>query len=239
MSPSKIMSAVLFLVASFAMYAGSRLSFWDVWVSLWTVCFFAGFLPIVLESAFFVKSQRWNKQKFAAAFLVTGMASALTAAAVGSGSARFTIPERCSTLLLESSIVDWILRFIGISGLYVFLYGILGTATRPFLRRYYDDPKNKLELAVPATRVILLLQVVRGTLTTAALIPMLALIPAEGLLWWAQLSMLLATVMGIIPLMMQSAWPARLRIIHGIEISAFAFAYSFLVWLMMAHKIAE
>lgn len=233
----KILAAVLFVVVSYVIYSPARLSYWDTWISLWSISYVAGFVPIVLESAFFVKSQRWRTAHLAVAFVVTGVAAGLAAGVAASDKWQFTLPEKCLTMFAEQSIVDWVLRFGGVSGLYVFLYGVIGTATRPFLRPYYDDPENELELNVPATKIIIFLQVVRGTLTTAALIPLLAVVPALTLHWWINLSILLATIMGIIPLMIQSKWPARLRFIHGVEISVFAIAYSFVVWLMIAQKI--
>ncbi len=75
-------------------------------------------------------------------------------------------------------------------------------------------------------RTIIVLQTVRGLLTTMALFPLIAAIPGSDTIWWLKLSLLLAVVMAIGPLVMAGRWPARLRLIHGIEISSFAVVYS-------------
>ncbi len=91
-----------------------------------------------------------------------------------------------------------------------------------------------MTLRVPGGLTIILLQMVRGLLTTLALVPLIAAIPASDTGWWFRLSLLLAAIMAVGPLIMATKWPARLRLAHAIEISVFAVGYSFTVWWLIA-----
>ncbi len=94
-------------------------------------------------------------------------------------------------------------------------------------------------LRVPGGPTIIVLQTVRGLLTTMTLFPLIAIIPASDMIWWLELSLLLAAIMAIGPLIMATRWPARLRLIHAIEISVFAVVYSFTVWLFIAGSVTS
>ena len=235
-----IAAAVAIVVAAIPMYLPPQLSFMDTWLSLWTILFVVGFALIALEGAFFMQSPEIHRiSQFVVAFIATGVMAAIAAALVSSNSLEFTLADKCRVLLAERSGKDWIMRFIGVAGLYTFVYVAIGSATWPFVREYYENPNNGLALRVPGARVIIPLQMVRGLLTTTALVPLIAVIPASDTVWWFRLSLLLAAVMAIGPLVMATRWPARLRLAHAIEISVFAVVYSFTVWLLIARPVAS
>jgi hypothetical protein len=121
-----------------------------------------------------------------------------------------------------------------VAGLYTVLYVALGSATWPFVREYYRDPKHGLALCVPTGRVIIGLQMVRGLATAFVLTPLMAAAPAPDATWWVRLALLLAAVMAIGPLIMATRWPRRLRWAHAIEISVFAVLYSLTVCFLIA-----
>ncbi len=235
-----IEAAVAIVVAAIPMYLSAQLSFLDIWLSLWAIIFVVGFALIALEGAFFMQSPEIHRiSQFVVAFIATGVMAAIAAALVSSNSLEFTLADKCRVLLAERSGKDWIIRFIGVAGLYTFVYVAIGSATWPFVRKYYENPNNGLALRVPGARVIIPLQMVRGLFTTTALVPLIAAIPASDTVWWFRLSLLLAAVMAIGPLVMATRWPARLRLAHAIEISVFAVVYSFTVWLLIARPVAS
>lgn len=90
-----------------------------------------------------------------------------------------------------------------------------------------------LKLRVPSGPVVILLQMTRGFVTALALVPLAAAVPTADTSWWLKLSLLLAAVMAIAPLLMATNWPVKLRVTHAIEISVFAVFYSYTVWWLL------
>ena len=82
------------------------------------------------------------------------------------------------------------------------------------------------------------MQLLRGFVTSLVLLPLVAAVPASGPGWWLRLSFLLAAVLALAPLAMASRWPARLRILHAVEITLFSFAYSAVVWWLLGRPAA-
>jgi hypothetical protein len=233
-------AAVAIVVAAIPMYLSPQLSFWDTWLSLWTIVFVVGFALIALEGAFFMQSPEIHRiSQFVVAFIATGVMAAIAAVLVSSNSLEFTLADKCRVLLAERSSKDWIMRFSGVVGIYTFVYVAIGSATWPFVREYYENPNNGLALRVPSGRVVISLEMVRGLLTTMALVPLIAAIPASDRVWWFRLSLLLAAIMAVGPLVITTRWPARLRVAHAIEISVFAVVYSFTVWLLIARPVTS
>ncbi len=231
-----IAAAAVTVVAAIPMYLSAQLSFWDTWLSLWAIIFVVGFALIALEGAFFMQSPEIHRvSQFVVAFIATGVMAAIVAALTSSDGLEFSLADKCRVLLAERSEKDWIARFAGVAGLYMLVYVVIGSATWPFVREYYSDPKKSgLTLRVPGGPTIIVLQTVRGLLTTMTLFPLIAIIPASDMIWWLKLSLLLAAIMAIGPLIMATRWPARLRLAHAIEISVFAVVYSFIVWMLIA-----
>ena len=198
-----IVATVTVVAAAMPMYLSPQLSFWDTWLSLWTIVFLVGFALIALEGAFFMRSPEIHRiSQFVVAFIATGVMAAITAALVSSNSLEFTLADKCRVLLAERSGKDWAMRFAGVAGLYTFVYVAIGSATWPFIRGYYEDPSNGLALRVPGGQVIIVLQLVRGLLTTLALVPLIAAIPASDTGWW------FSRGAGTIPIRRSASWPA-------------------------------
>jgi hypothetical protein len=211
-----------------------------MWLSLWTIIFIVGFALIALEGAFFMQSPEIRRiSQFVVAFIAAGVVAAISAALVSSNSFEFTLANKCRVLLAQRSGMEWIMRFIGVAGLYTFFYIAIGSATWPFVREYYENPDYGLALRVPDRRLLILLQMVRGMLTTMALVPMIAAIPAYDIGWWFRVFLLLAAIMAISPLVMAIRWPAKLRLAHAIEILLFALVFSFTVWLLVANRMTS
>jgi hypothetical protein len=235
-----IVTAVAIIIAAIPIYLSPQLSFWDTWLSLWTIVYVVGFGLIALEGAVFMQSPEIHRlSQFVVAFIATCVVAAIAAALVSSNSPEFTLVDKCRAFLVERSGKYWIIRFISMAGLYALFYFAIGSATWPFVREYYENPNHGLALRVPDGRVVISLQMVRGLLTTVALLPLIASVPASNAFWWLRLSLLLVTVMAIGPQIMATRWPTRLRLAHAIEISVFAVVYSFAVWMVIARPVTS
>ena len=154
-----IAATVAIVAAAIPMYLSPQLSFWDTYLSLWTIIYLVGFLLIALEGAFFMESPEIHRiSQFVVAFIATGVMAAIAAALVSSDSHEFTLPDKCRALFAERSTEYWIIRFAGVSGLYMLVYVAVGSATWPFVREYYQN--SGLALRVPGGPVIIVLQMV-------------------------------------------------------------------------------
>ncbi len=116
-------------------------------------------------------------------------------------------------------------------------YCVIGSATWPFVRKYYENPDSLLGLRVPPGRVIIALQLGRGFLATIALIPLITGLGnhAPHVSTWGYLAVSLSVTFGIMPMVMAPKdWPLRLRILHGIEIIFFVALQSLAWWWFLA-----
>ncbi len=148
-----IAATVVTVVAAIPMYLSAQLSFLDIWLSLWTIIFVVGFALIALEGAFFMQPPEIRRvSQFVVAFVATGVMAAIVAALTSSDGLEFSLADKCRVLLAERSEKDWIVRFAGVAGLYMLVYVVIGSATWPFVREYYSDPKKKRLDATGARR---------------------------------------------------------------------------------------
>lgn len=231
---SPLAAIAITISAAIPLYQSASISFLDAWLSLWLVFYVIGFALIALEGSFFMEQPEiQHARQYIGALIATSAMAAITAAIVGSKTLEFTLLEECRELFSQRTLWDWCQRALVASVLYTLSYVAIGMATWPFVRSYYEDPKHGLKLRVPSGAVVVALQMTRGLLTALTLVPLIASIPPSGTAWWLQLSLLLAAVMAVSPLLMASKWPAMLRLAHAIEISIFAVVYSFTVcWLL-------
>jgi hypothetical protein len=237
---ASIAAGAALIVGAAPMYLPERLPFWDAWLSFWVILFVVSFALTALEGVFFMKSPEIHRaSQFVVAFLATSAIAAVSAILFGSRTVEFTLADKCRALFAEQSVTEWIIRFIGSAGLFAFLYAVVGSATWPFVREYYQNPDHALGLRVPRARVIIPLQIVRGLCTTLSLVPLIAVIPAVDAVWWFRLYALLVVVMGVGPLLLATRWPARLRFLHAVEFTVFTVGYSFVVWWLIARPAAS
>lgn len=163
--------------------------------------------------------------------------AALSAGIAGIATALFASPEGVTG---ADAIASWFDERGQIAWLHVgytattfmVAYCVIGSATWPFVKEYYEDPASKLKLRVPSARVIIPLQLGRGLLSTIALLPLTAgLDPtANGPAMWAALALSLSMTSAIVPMIWASDWPTRLRVAHGIEITIFSIVQAGAWW---------
>jgi hypothetical protein len=141
--------------------------------------------------------------------------------------------------LARRSEVSWAWRF-GLAALsYLPIYYMFGMIVAPFVLPYYDNPDLGLNLTVPGIGVILPLEIGRGLLYAISLFPLIAVL--RGSFWskalWIGLTI---SVLGSwVPMIQAAHWTPVLRLAHGLEITADAFAQGFvLTWLLSPPDVA-
>ncbi|MHC5065110.1 MAG: hypothetical protein ACYTG5_14180 [Planctomycetota bacterium] len=219
------------------LYLPAQLSFLDVFTSLWALSFLIGLVLNAVEGLVFMEKPEITRfSQYLSAFLGTALISALAALVCADLDAEFTLYQTTWAYIEAHALEDWLFRIGGAAGLYCFCYVAIGSATWPFVRRYYEDPKYGLNLRLPSGGLLVLLQLTRGLITSLVLLPICAAVPGADWLWWLRLSLLLAAVIAIAPLLMAVNWPKRLRLTHAIEISVFAAVWSLVVWWLLAGR---
>jgi hypothetical protein len=211
------------------------------WPGLFVACtaYFVvfGFLLHSIESLFYFQKRLLTWRHF-----LGGILAFVLVAAVASF---WAIPLDGETVSMVVAIELWIssqsgnsVFSIGYSTItFMVVYCIIGSATWPFVREYYEDPNSKLALRVPNGKTVITLQLSRGLVATLAIIPLVAGLgdDATNLLTWGYLALTLSVTFAITPMLMAPEnWPARLRFMHGTEIAIFVTIQSFAWWWFLA-----
>jgi hypothetical protein len=135
--------------------------------------------------------------------------------------------------LAQKTAVSWAWRF-GLAALsYVPIYYLFGMIVAPVVLPYYDNPDLGLNLTVPGIGTILPLEIGRGLLYALTLFPLIAVL--RGGYWSRALcvGLIIAVLGSWVPMLQAVFWSPVLRLAHGLEITADAFAQGFvLTWLL-------
>ncbi len=113
---------------------------------------------------------------------------------------------------------SWFWRIVVASLLYIPIYLAFGLIVTPLVTPYYTDPSLGLNLAIPGLDVIIPLQFVRGLIYVLVLLPFIAALKFGRKYLFVTLTLLLYIPGGFLPLLTHQAWPAPLRVFHGLEI---------------------
>jgi hypothetical protein len=115
------------------------------------------------------------------------------------------------------------------------MYLLMGRIVAPFVLPFYQDPSLGLGLTLPSTGVLLAMQVLRGALFLAAVLPMIALSRGSRVGLWLRVGTIVFVQIAI-GTVIEGYWlPLALRIPHGLELLADSFIQSGLyVWLLAA-----
>lgn len=233
---------ILAMIASAVpVYRNADLPFRDCWLSIWAVFFLIGFVLSVTEAYFFSSKPPFRGWlPFGFAFVVTGCMAAVAAWFSSSFAESAGIGTTLKQQLSRHSPVYWAWRFFGAAGLFTFLYGTIGSATWPFIKKCYQDNSLGLELRVPDGRTVIGIQMCRGLVIAIVLFPLLISIPASATTAIPSLALLLVFTMAIGPLTMAPNWPIRLRLIHAIEFTVFTLLYAAVAyWLFVSPAASE
>lgn len=211
------------------------------WPGLFVACtaYFIvfGFLLHGIETLFYFQKRLLTWRHF-----FWGILAFVLVAAVASF---WALPLGGETVSIDAAIELWISNQSGNSAFnigystitFMVVYCIIGSATWPFVRSYYENPDSKLALRVPSGKTVITLQLSRGLVATLAIIPLVAGlgVHATSLLTWGYLALTLSVTFAVAPMLMAPEdWSARLRFMHGIEIAIFATIQSFAWWWFLA-----
>ena len=223
------LAALLTLAAYVPLCQGVRLHTMGLYLALALVLVLLGFVLHAIEGAVFtegpapVRGKHW----------VGGIGAGL----VYAGVAAWILSESGATAGVRELVGEWFAargprawRLLAYSALsYMVSYCVIGSATYPFVRSYYEDPESPLRLRVPSGKVVIGLQLARGAVATLALLPLLAGLPETADLSWAwpRLALAMVATLSVVPMLGAVGWPIRLRLLHGVEITVFALVQSF------------
>jgi hypothetical protein len=143
------------------------------------------------------------------------------------------LPARVREALAQRTGKSWAWRF-GLASLSYFpIYYLFGMIVAPFVLPYYDNPDLDLNLTVPSIAVIVPLEIGRGLLYALTLFPLIAVIPGN---YWSKalwVGLTIAVLGSWVPMIQALRWTPMLRLAHGMEITADAFAQGvILTWLL-------
>lgn len=224
---------LLGVTATLAAYAplcdGVRLGTPGLFFALAGVFVVLGFALHAVEGAIFTEGPSPVRGKDWLGAVASGVALAgLAAWLLGYAGATGGVAERLGAWFDARGAAAW--RRLAYSAItYMVVYCVIGSATWPFVREFYEDPESPLRLRVPSGPVVIGLQLARGTVATLVLLPLVAALPeAAHVAWaWPRLALAMAVTLSIVPMLTVRDWPLRLRVIHGVEITVFALVQSF------------
>lgn len=196
-------------------------------LSLWLLLFVMGFLLSMIEATAFSEGPKPVRIRD----VIGAMAASAIAATVTAFLIKAPSPGSLPVNLGQwTNTFGWsglVLRSLGAATAFMVAYCVIGSVAWRLVRPYYQDASLGLRLRIPSGRTVVALQMGRGMLAILALTPLLASSSAHGIDWWARFAFALAITSGVIPLLGAAGWPARLRVVHAVEIVVFALVYTF------------
>jgi hypothetical protein len=145
-----------------------------------------------------------------------------------------TVVEAFGDVFAQRAAVAWLARLVAAGLAFVPIYYVVGRLIYPFVQSYYEDPAFALGLRVPGLAEILTLQVGRGLLFVALVLPLVVLLRGQ---WWRRglwIGLAVAALMAWEPLLSNTAWPIALRVVHALEITADSLAHGLTIAALLA-----
>ncbi len=116
---------------------------------------------------------------------------------------------------------------------YAPIYYLIGLCVAPFTKSYYQDPSHSLGLVLPPLSAILVMQVARGGVFLAAVLPVLFAWRGPRSSLWVWLGALIFLQIAA-PVLFQSYWlPAEVRAPHAVELLVDSFLQAGLYVLLL------
>jgi hypothetical protein len=139
--------------------------------------------------------------------------------------------------LIQTNLGGWTWRVLVAWLSFPVIYWTFGMCVGPFVIAYYNG--STMGLRIPAPSVILTTQLLRSVLLLAASVPVILLWRKSRQQFIVALGLAYAFAIGIFQLASATFMPARLRILHSLEITADSFAYAALLgYLFIAQSAA-
>ena len=150
--------------------------------------------------------------------------------------------DRVRTYFATRRPVDWAWRLAVAWLVYPPIYYLMGLVIAPVVKPYYEDPTLNLGLTLPpSVEILISMQVVRGLLFLAAVLPIIiAWQGPQSRLWLWVGTVIFIQIAGQI--IFQTYWlPAGLRITHCVEllVDSFVQAAIYTLLLGLPMKVAE
>jgi hypothetical protein len=232
-SLTRFASVALTTIAVGTIVASTSMTSWSTVLALWLFLFVTGFVLHTIEARVFSEGPSTiGRREFAGA--------AVLALLFGVGGAFLA---RESSLTFQDVLRQYVehngfghatlqVALCAIS--YMVAYCVIGSATFPFVRPYYEGPDRVMNLRVPSGSLVIALQLGRGLLATLALLPLIAAGFPGAPFAWLRVAIVWAITGAIVPLLNAEGWPWRLRAIHALEITIFAAVQSYAWWRLLA-----
>ena len=129
--------------------------------------------------------------------------------------------------------VDWLWRLTLAAFLYFPIYYLFGLIFSPITSPYYNQPELGLGLVLPSIEIWIPVEIGRGLVYALSVVPLLAVLRMTKWRISLWMGLMLAIIGGIMPQMVNVAWPLPLRLGHGVEIICDSFAQGFMMtWLL-------
>jgi hypothetical protein len=232
--PVTLLSGIL-LGGAARWFAGTlSLGALDLALSLWAIFFLLGFLLSAIEATVFSAGRGpIRRSDIVGALLLNGILATVSGLLMATPTGtETTVLQQIDQGIRSLGWEQFTLRTAGAAIAYMVAYCVLGSIAWRFVRPYYTDPAHGLQLRVPSARIILPLQVGRGLIASLVLLPFVVGV-SQGISWWCGLSVSLAVVTAIVPVLNARDWPPYLRFVHGVEISIFCFAQAASLWWLL------
>ena len=117
---------------------------------------------------------------------------------------------------------------------YLALYIVVGAIAFRYTGTYYTDPSYGLDLTVPSLGTVFMVQVARSFIFILALWPLAASVRCTRVQASALGGAALFVLGGLLPLLLNTDWPAPLRLYHTVEIlfqnAPAGFVITWLIW---------
>lgn len=148
-----------------------------------------------------------------------------------------TLFSELSGFLKGRGFASWVWRIAVASAAYLPVYFFFGALISPFVIPYYSDPS--LGLRIPSFNVIIPLELFRGLLYAAALLPLFASVWARRRTMLAIIASVLYVPGALVPLMIQSTLPTSILPFHLVEILADSLVYGTIATYLLARNPRE
>ncbi len=141
----------------------------------------------------------------------------------------FDLWDNLKARLSMGSKAGWVLRVLLTGPIFLAVYFLFGLLVSPFVTPIYNDPS--MGLKIPSFSVMIPVEIARGLIYGAVLLPLMASFRYEKLYSYITVSMMLFVVGGLVPLI-GAPLPAAIIPYHIVEILGDSLVFGYiLMWL--------
>ncbi len=146
-------------------------------------------------------------------------------------------PSSVSSMFVLRHLRSWLSRFIVGSVAYFPVYFLFGGLVSPFVLPYYAS--SSLGLVLPDFPVITAVELLRGLLFSAALLPIILSLQLSRRNTFFLISLLLYVVGAFIPFVAGTTLPWTLKFVHSLEIFADSLVYGGILTILFKGRVMD